>query len=76
MRRYVQNYPVDDGKRHPDWDAIVELYFDDWAAMESAWESPEGKASDADLGKFVDLSRSSWSVVETEPALSAPVRES
>jgi uncharacterized protein (TIGR02118 family) len=65
LRNYVQNYVVADPKRKPPgWDGIVELYFEDWAAMEAAWASPEGAASDADLRAFVDLSRTRWSVVE------------
>jgi hypothetical protein len=32
--------------------------------MEAAWAMPEGAASDADLPKFADLSRTTWSVVE------------
>jgi uncharacterized protein (TIGR02118 family) len=65
LRRYVQNYPASDPKRKaPAWDAIVELYWDDRAAMEAAWKSPEGAASDADLPLFVDMERTSWSVVK------------
>jgi uncharacterized protein (TIGR02118 family) len=65
LRKYVQNYPVADEKRNtPTWDAIVELYWDNRATMEAAWESPEGAASDADLPLFVDMERVSWSVVE------------
>lgn len=65
LRRYVQNYVSDDPRReHPGWDAIIELYFDDWQSMERAWDSPEGKASDADLPLFADLKRTTWSVVE------------
>jgi uncharacterized protein (TIGR02118 family) len=64
LRVYKQNHVVPDPKRNPSWDAIVELYFDDWAAMEAAWASPQGKASDADLPLFVDLTRTTWSVVE------------
>lgn len=65
LRKYVQNYVCSDPKRTaPGWDAIVELYFDDRAAMEAAWASPQGAASDADLTAFADLSRSTWSVVE------------
>ncbi len=64
LRAYKQNHVVPDPKRNPEWDAIVELYFDDWAAMEAAWASPQGKASDADLPLFVDLTRTTWSVVE------------
>lgn len=65
LRKYVQNYPSADPRRNaPTWDAIVELYWDDRVAMEAAWESPEGAASDADLPLFVDMERTSWSVVE------------
>jgi uncharacterized protein (TIGR02118 family) len=65
LRRYVQNYASDDAKReHPGWDAIVELYFEDRGSMERAWESLEGKASDADLPLFADLNRTTWSVVD------------
>ena len=65
LKRYRQNHVVDDPKRKlPGWDAIVELYFDNWEAMESAWASPEGAASDADLAAFANLDRTTWSVVE------------
>lgn len=65
LRKYVQNYVSDDAKRkHPGWDAIIELYFEDRDAMERAWASAEGKASDADLPLFADLKRTTWSVVE------------
>lgn len=65
LRKYVQNYVCDDPKRKaPGWDAIIELWFDDWETMEAAWASPQGAASDADLPAFADLSRTTWSVVE------------
>ena len=65
LRKYRQNHVSADPKRKsPGWDAIVELYFDDWAAMEAAWASPQGAASDADLELFADLTRTTWSVVE------------
>ena len=65
LRRYVHDYVLPDPNRnHPGWDAIVELYFDDWKGMEAAWRSPEGVAATADLEQFADLSRTSWSVVE------------
>ena len=65
LRRYVQNFVEADPRRNPPaWDAVIELYFDDWGSMEAAWASPEGAASDADLRAFADLSRTSWSVVE------------
>jgi len=65
LRKYVQNYVSDDPEREsPGWDAIVELYFNDRAAMELAWASPQGAASDADLPAFADMTRTTWSVVE------------
>ena len=63
LRKYIQNYPQPDAKRKPPaWDAIVELYFDDRTAMEAAWASPAGAASDADLPLFADMTRTIWSV--------------
>ena len=65
LKKYTQNYVCDDPEREsPGWDAIVELYFDNRAAMEAAWASPQGAASDADLPAFADMTRTTWSVVE------------
>ena len=65
LRRYIHNYPaVDPTRKPPPWDAIIELYFQDWETMEAAWTSPQGAASDADLPLFADLNRTNWSVVE------------
>jgi uncharacterized protein (TIGR02118 family) len=67
LRRHVVNFPAADATRkHPQWDAIVELYFEGREAMEAAWRSPEGAAATRDLEEFADLSRSSWSIVEVE----------
>ena len=66
LRRYVQNYPVADPTRKPPaWSAIIELYWDDWEAMEAAWKSPEGRLATADLEPFADLHLSTWCVVDT-----------
>jgi len=65
IRKYSQNYPCPDPKRKgPGWDAIVEVYFDSYDAMEAAWATLQGDASDADLPAFADLTRTTWSVVE------------
>ena len=65
LRKYTQDHVCRDSRRnHPGWDAIVELYFDDGEAMEAAWASPQGAASDADLPLFADLIHTTWSVVE------------
>lgn len=61
---YKQNHALPDSKRTPAWDAIIELYFENREAMEAAWSSPQGAASDADLPLFADMNRTSWSVVE------------
>jgi uncharacterized protein (TIGR02118 family) len=67
LLRHVVNFPAaDETRKHPQWDAIVELYFEGRDAMEAAWRSPEGVASTRDLEEFADLSRSSWSIVEVE----------
>ncbi|MFZ0734586.1 MAG: EthD family reductase [Candidatus Sulfotelmatobacter sp.] len=65
LRQYAQNHVIPDPKRNsPDWDAIIELYFDSEEIMEAAWASPQGAASDADLPLFADLTRTTWSVVD------------
>jgi uncharacterized protein (TIGR02118 family) len=65
LRRYRQNFPAPDAKREPpEWDAVIELYFDGKEAMDSAWDSEEGRAATSDLDVFADRSRSSWSVVD------------
>ena len=65
LRRYVQNFVIDDPKRsRPPWDAIIELFFDDWASMVRSWASAEGQASTDDLAQFTDLNRSAWSLVD------------
>jgi uncharacterized protein (TIGR02118 family) len=65
LRRYVQNHVVPDPSRpHPGWDAVIELYWDDWASMEAAWATPEGQAATDHLQALADLSRTTWSVVQ------------
>lgn len=67
LRRYIQNHVTADPNRaSPAWDAIVELYFDNWESMEAAWATPEGALATADVGAFADLARSTWSVVQEE----------
>lgn len=67
LRRYVQNHlEPDPNRKHPGWDAVIELYWDDWASMEAAWASPEGKLATDHLAEFADRSRSTWAVVREE----------
>jgi uncharacterized protein (TIGR02118 family) len=64
LRKYMQNFVCEDPTRKPGWDAVVELYFDNWSSMEAAWASPQGLASDADLPAFADLTRTTWAAVD------------
>ena len=66
LRRYKQNFPVADAKRKPpDWDCVVELYFDDKEADGSGLDdSAEGQAATADLEVCADLAQTTWSIVE------------
>jgi uncharacterized protein (TIGR02118 family) len=71
LRKYVQNFvSTDPSRKPPAWNAVVELYFDNREAMEAAWASPQGAASDADLPAFADLTRTTWSVVDEVTVLS------
>jgi uncharacterized protein (TIGR02118 family) len=71
LRKYVQNFvSTDPSRKPPAWDAVVELYFDNREAMQAAWASPQGAASDADLPAFTDLTRTTWSVVDEVTVLS------
>ena len=46
--------------------AIGEYQACNRAAMEAAWRSPEGQRATGHLAEFVDLSRSTWSMVSEE----------
>jgi uncharacterized protein (TIGR02118 family) len=65
LLHYTQNFVAEDpARKHPGWDAIVELYWADRDTMEADWASPEGRAATADLAAFADLSRTTWSLVD------------
>ncbi len=64
---YRQNHVQEDpARRDPEWDAIVELWWETGESMEDAWRTPEGQAATDDLAAFVDLSRTTWSLVEEQ----------
>ena len=70
LKKYRQNFvAVDPTRKHPGWNAIIELYWEDRQAMEAAWKSPEGLAATADLPVFADLTRTTWSIVEERAVL-------
>ena len=65
LLHYTQNFVApDDTRKHPGWDAIVELFWADRATMEAAWASPEGRMATADLNAFADLAKTTWSLVD------------
>ena len=64
LRRYVQNFVEPDDRRDPPWDVIVEMWFDDRAAMEAAWRSEAGSRASADNANCLDLKHTRWSVVD------------
>ena len=67
LLKYVQNHVADDPSRqHPGWDAVVELFWADRAAMEVAWRSPVGRQATKHLSEFADLTRTTWSVVKED----------
>lgn len=66
LRQHVVNFPAEDGTRQPpQWDAIVELYFESREAMETAWNTAEGREATNDLEVFSNLMASSWSLVDS-----------
>ena len=64
VRRYVQNFVEPERGRDPPWDAVVEFWFDDRAAMDAAWRSEAGQRASADNAQCMDLTRTAWAIVE------------
>jgi uncharacterized protein (TIGR02118 family) len=66
VRGFVQSYTIatPGDVRPADFDGMIELWFDDLAALLRARESPEWHASTADEAHFVDPTRSAYFVTE------------
>jgi uncharacterized protein (TIGR02118 family) len=64
VRRLVQSQriAIAGDTRPPDYDGVVELWFDDEAALLEARESTEWKASSEDEVNFIDHSRVAYVV--------------
>ena len=63
LRRYVQNHVAPDpNRKHPGWDAVIELYWDDWTSMEAAWATAEGRLATEHLAELADPLRTTWSI--------------
>ena len=61
LRGYVQNHAAD--PRTATF-AVSEFYFDDLAALQEAFESPEGQATLKDAARFADPEQLQMVVVE------------
>jgi uncharacterized protein (TIGR02118 family) len=66
LRRLVQSrrVSVSADARSPDYDGVVELWFDDIEALLAARRSPEWKTSSEDEAKFIDTSKVAYLVSE------------
>ena len=56
VRRYVQSHLIDEAYLYatPQFDGVAQLWFDSPEAMQTAFESPAGKAMAADGANFLD----------------------
>ena len=52
LRKYVVNVVRRPPNREPDYDGVVELWFDDSDSMKKAFTSPEGLATQKDTESF------------------------
>lgn len=66
LRRFVQSrrLTIPGDKQKPDYDGMVELWFDDVDALLAARQSPEWKASTEDEANFIDHSKVAYFVSE------------
>jgi uncharacterized protein (TIGR02118 family) len=66
VRRFVQSrrLTVPGDKQAPDYDGMVELWFDDAAALLMARRSPEWRAATEDEVNFIDRGKSAYFVTE------------
>lgn len=53
LRRYGTSVPTD--PERADFDGVLELYFDDQAALNEAFASEVGEAVQADAAEFIDV---------------------
>lgn len=52
LRKYVVNVVKRPPNREPDYNGLVELWFNDTDSMKQAFNSPEGKATQKDTENF------------------------
>ena len=66
VRRFVQSHsiPVPGDAHQPDYDGMVELWFDDVAALLTARKTPQWEASTRDETNFIDHRKTAYFVTE------------
>jgi len=71
LRKLVQSHRlIVPGDGHlPDYDGMAELWFDDFAALLAARQSPEWKISSDDEGNFIDRNKVAYFVSEEHSIL-------
>lgn len=71
LRKFVQSRRVGvaGDTRPPDYDGVVELWFDDMEALLAARKSPEWKASGEDEVNFIDHSKVAYLLSEEHVVL-------
>ncbi|MGE5264849.1 MAG: EthD domain-containing protein [Acidobacteriota bacterium] len=72
LRRFVQSHRIDvpGDARPPDFDGMVELWFDDMEALIRARQSPEWHASGEDERNFIDEGKVAYFISEEHEILS------
>jgi len=71
FRRYVQSHLVDEAYTYalPQYDGVVNIWFDSPEAMAAAFASPEGQAMAADGDVFLDMSATRIFVAQEYPVI-------
>jgi uncharacterized protein (TIGR02118 family) len=71
VRRFVQSHaiPVPGDAAAPSFDGMVELWFDDVAALLAARRSPAWQESTTDEANFIDSGRTAYFVTEEKKIL-------
>lgn len=62
LRRFVTSVPTD--REWAEYDGVLELYFDDMAALAEAFDSDLGDAVQEDTAEFIDLGAGPRLIVE------------
>lgn len=62
LKRYVTSLPAD--PEQSDYDGVLELYFEDMAALSAAFDSEAGERTMADAESFIDVGAGPRMIVE------------